>query len=328
MQFLLNFCYLLLILLGVIYLLDLLEMMRRAAGYPGVSFGIIAEMSLLKLPLIGMRLLPFAVLFGAMFTFWRLTRTNELVIVRTANLSAWQFLSRLGPHACHRRILNDRHQSRSVLTKFEDLEIYLQRKAISSQSQTGLGCASKQTATPITCHQLIRSLAAKQRHHFYFDQNDALQKRIDAISASCARVLGRTVFIHGEPRRTQGALVTTRRDRESLPIDTLPSTANAEFVPCSRKPDFPQHIKVYYLPLAQPLFFTAMILLAAAVSLRPGVSAGGILIIIGVSLGFYLFHGKRLHAFGVSKMPYRWRHGYRQRLVCYWRAVLFHLEDG
>jgi lipopolysaccharide export system permease protein len=37
--------------------------------------------------------MPFAVLFGTMMAFWRLTRTNELVVARAAGVSVWQFLT-------------------------------------------------------------------------------------------------------------------------------------------------------------------------------------------------------------------------------------------
>ena len=38
-------------------------------------------------------MLPFAILFGTMLAFWRLTRNNELVIARAAGVSVWQFLT-------------------------------------------------------------------------------------------------------------------------------------------------------------------------------------------------------------------------------------------
>ena len=38
------------------------------------------------------KVLPFAALFGGMFTFGRLTRNHELVVARAAGVSVWQFL--------------------------------------------------------------------------------------------------------------------------------------------------------------------------------------------------------------------------------------------
>ena len=50
-------------------------------------------MSLLKLPDIAQKLLPFAVLLGAIFAFSRMSKSNELVATRAAGISAWQFLT-------------------------------------------------------------------------------------------------------------------------------------------------------------------------------------------------------------------------------------------
>src|SRR6202034_1883687 len=50
------------------------------------------EIAALRLPYIGMQILPFAVLLGGLLCFWRLTRTSELIVARAAGISAWEFL--------------------------------------------------------------------------------------------------------------------------------------------------------------------------------------------------------------------------------------------
>ena len=40
-----------------------------------------------------LQILPFAVLLGGIFAFWRLSRSSELVVARAAGISAWQFLA-------------------------------------------------------------------------------------------------------------------------------------------------------------------------------------------------------------------------------------------
>jgi len=90
--FLLSFLAYFFGLLTLVFLLDLLELMRRAASKPDVTFAIITQMGLLKLPHMGQLLFPFAVLFGCMTSFWRLTRSHELAVTRAAGISVWQFL--------------------------------------------------------------------------------------------------------------------------------------------------------------------------------------------------------------------------------------------
>ena len=50
-------------------------------------------MAALKLPHTAQEVMPFAVLFGTMLAFWRLTRSNELIVARAAGISVWQFLT-------------------------------------------------------------------------------------------------------------------------------------------------------------------------------------------------------------------------------------------
>src|SRR5690606_11324081 len=88
-----NMLMLLSVLLAVIYLFDTVELLRRASKYDDIPLMLVLQMGLLKLPEVGQVLFPFAVLFSAMFTFWHLTRRNELIVVRAAGFSVWQFLT-------------------------------------------------------------------------------------------------------------------------------------------------------------------------------------------------------------------------------------------
>ena len=91
-HFLLSFVVLFALFLLLIVLFDTVELLRRTASRPEITFGMVVEMAFLKLPHMGQQACPFAVLFGGMAAFWRLTRTHELVITRAAGVSAWQFL--------------------------------------------------------------------------------------------------------------------------------------------------------------------------------------------------------------------------------------------
>ena len=72
--------------------IDLADLFTRTSDR-GIPTDIILGMSLLKLPDITQKLLPFAVLLGAIFAFSRMSKSNELVATRAAGISAWQFLT-------------------------------------------------------------------------------------------------------------------------------------------------------------------------------------------------------------------------------------------
>jgi lipopolysaccharide export system permease protein len=77
----------------VALVVDVVELLRRAYGRPGVRLSTVLLMAGLHLPFLIQKLMPFGVLFGTMLTFQRLTRTHELVAARAAGVSVWQFLS-------------------------------------------------------------------------------------------------------------------------------------------------------------------------------------------------------------------------------------------
>ncbi|MBB5372767.1 LPS export ABC transporter permease LptG [Acidocella aromatica] len=78
---------------ALVSLFDFLELLRESATRPQAGLGIIAEIEVLRMPWSLMQILPFAVLLGGIFAFWRLARSSELVVARAAGISAWQFLA-------------------------------------------------------------------------------------------------------------------------------------------------------------------------------------------------------------------------------------------
>ena len=92
-QFLIGFGVVLAGLMAVILLFDVAELTQRATNREGMGYFVVLQMAFLQLPFLAQKVLPIAVLFGAMFTFLRLTRTNQLVVSRGVGVSAWQFLA-------------------------------------------------------------------------------------------------------------------------------------------------------------------------------------------------------------------------------------------
>ena len=74
-------------------LIDYLELLRRSADIKEVSPLVIAQITLFRVPFITERVMPFAVLVGAMFCYLNLSRRLELVVARGAGISAWQFIA-------------------------------------------------------------------------------------------------------------------------------------------------------------------------------------------------------------------------------------------
>src|SRR5690349_8200204 len=77
----------------LVVLIDYVELMRRASDVPNLSAWLVAKTSFFRVPQVTERLLPFAVLVGAMTCYLNLSRRLELVVARSAGMSAWQFVA-------------------------------------------------------------------------------------------------------------------------------------------------------------------------------------------------------------------------------------------
>ena len=72
----------------LVVLIDYVELMRRASQIPNVSAWTVAKTSFFRVPQVTERLMPFAVLIGAMSCFLNLSRRLELIVARAAGMSA------------------------------------------------------------------------------------------------------------------------------------------------------------------------------------------------------------------------------------------------
>ena len=78
-------------LLLIAFSIDIVDLLNRTAGH-AVGTPVVVGMAILQLPDLGQKMLPFAILGGGVFTFARLSRSQELVATRAAGISVWDFL--------------------------------------------------------------------------------------------------------------------------------------------------------------------------------------------------------------------------------------------
>lgn len=77
---------------ALILLIDFTELSSRTSDLPGFAFSTALLVSVFRVPMIVLQTVPFIALFAAMATLISLNRRYELVIARSAGISAWQFL--------------------------------------------------------------------------------------------------------------------------------------------------------------------------------------------------------------------------------------------
>ncbi len=347
-----GFCFILLALLGVVYLVDTVELLRRASKEESLPVSLVLGMGILKLPEVGQMLLPFAVLFGAMFAFWKLNRRSELIVMRSAGYSIWQLLAPVFGTAVltgmlYLAILNP--LSAAMIGRFEVLEDrYLSRRSSSvTLLKAGLWLRQDQPDGRVIVHAGKVDLPGWVLHDvmvLYFNKDNSFRQRLDAPSARLER--GRWIFENAIGNRPGSRA-------EKLPAVTLPTDLTSQeieesfsspatiafwslpgFIETMEETGFDATgLKIHFnVLLAQPLMFAAMILLAACVSLRPPRFRGVfVMVVAGAAAGFAVFFAASfLQALGTSHQIPVFAASWAPPVVAtlLGAAVLLNIEDG
>ena len=333
-------------------MIDVVELMNRAASKEEMTFGLVLGMGLLKLPSLASQILPFAVLFGAMFTYTRLTRTHELVIVRAAGMSVWQFLA---PGVALAAIIGVlavtvyNPVASSLVSSFEELEArYIRGKAsLLAVSENGLWLRQADESGQSVIHALRVSEQGLQLDDviiFLYDNSEKFAGRIDAHSATLydGYWLLQRAWQTGADRKPSYherlALKTTLTPTQIQDSFASPETISfwdlPRFIDMAESAGFSatRHRLYFYALLADTFLFCAMTLIAAAFSLRLS-RLGGLfrLILAGSLTGFLLYFVSDVtQALGLSGILPAFLAAWSPTAVALLlgAATLLHLEDG
>lgn len=353
-HFLLSFAALFALFMMMILLFDAVELLRRAAARPEISFGMVLEMTFLKLPHMGQKAFPFAVLFGGMAAFWRLTRTHELMITRAAGVSAWQFLFPVIALAFmlglfQITVLNP--LASTTLTRYERLESSLLRGNKSFLALAGGGLwlrqANDQGQSVVHAKHILqqgKNVELRNVVVFLYEGADAFRSRIDAEFANLEDGFWRMrdAWTHTpeqlpafEKELWLATDLTLAKIQDSFaPPETMSFWDLPGFITTLEKAGFSavRHRLYWHSLLAAPILMCAMILIAASFTLRHQRRGGTTAIIAGgVLTGFVLyFFSDIVFALGLSdSIPVTlaaWTPSGVATLLGL--ATLLHLEDG
>lgn len=351
-QYLVCFFGVLFALIAIVFLFDLIELVRRTAGRPGATLNIVATLSLLKLPKLTQEMVPFVVLFATIIAFWRLSRSHELTVVRAAGVSVWQFLLpvvavTLIIGAVMMAIFNP--VSAVFYAKYEQLEaeLFRGRSSLLAVSPTGVWLRQADGATNSVIH--AQRVAPKDFELydttiFTFEGQDRFVGRLDAASARLESGYWqlRDVWISTperpsrfEPEYRLPTEMTRERIQDSFGApETISFWDLPGFIKTLETAGFSavRHRMHWHRSIAGPLLLFAMVLIAASFSLRPP-RRGGVAKLIGggIGAGFLLFFLSNLvAALGQSSsipvLLAAWAPAVVSTLLGL--SLLLHLEDG
>ena len=292
---------------------DIVDLLNRTAGR-GVDTATVIGMAILQLPDLGLKMLPFAILGGGVFSFIRLARSQELVASRAAGISAWDFLTPAIAMAVLIGVLTvtvATPVASRMFAEFAGLEAR-HIKGQASQlavSENGVwlrqGDASEQS--------VIHAISAAQQGERLEDvvvfryRGDSYAGRIDAASAQLldqywelqdAWVSG----ADGVPKRQNSFRLPTTLTPNQIQESFIAPTALSfwelpGFIRAARAAGFSavRYLLYFYTLCALPALFAAMVFMAASFSLRPARQGGmAKAILLSIAAGFAVYFFSRL----------------------------------
>ena len=342
------------LLASIVFIADLLELLRRTASRPAVGLDQVLEMALLKLPHTVQELLAFAVLFAGIMAFWRLTRSQELVVARSVGVSVWQFL---GPAVLVAiaigvfKVMVFNPVAAATMNRFLALENKVIRGNTNAQLSIGATGLWLRQATADGGHAIIHAARINpdlteisrviilnyRANGSFFSRIDAPIGRLDPGKWALSQA---SVTLVGQPARLAGDWslptdFTFQKIQESFARpETMSFWALPTYIVILEKAGFSALRHRLYLQslLAGPLLLAAMVTIAATFSLRPARRGGvGAMIGLGVMTGFVLYvSSDLLLALGLSaRLPATlaaWAPAGVSTLLA--ASLLLHLEDG
>ncbi len=341
--------------LALIWVFDTVELMRRAASKPDATFGVVVEMAFLKLPHMGQEALPFTILLGGMMAFWRLSRHHELVVARSAGVSAWQFLLPvlfLALFIGLAQVTLFNPLASMTLARFSQIESTLlkgQRSAL-ALARSGLWLRQNNADGQSVIHA-DRVVQARTRVELanvsiiVYDHRDGLGQRMEAERAVLEHGFWHLFEVwtyqpeqparHDDESWFETDLTLTRIQDSFAPPETMSFWELPSFIATLETSGFSalRHRLHFHSLLAAPLLLCAMVLVAATFTLRMSNRRGGAtqLVVGGVLTGFGVYVlADVVFALGLSgRVPVvlaAWTPSGVVTLLGL--SMLLHLEDG
>jgi lipopolysaccharide export system permease protein len=334
---------------ALIYLIDFVELLRRAGDSRGASTLALAHLAFLRVPAIAEQVLPFAILFGAIGSFLALSRRLELVIARAAGVSVWQFgapamLSALAiglfavlaynPGAVAMKRQADRIEAKLFARAAEGrgTDVWLRQRSVDGQAVIRATRSADDGAT-------LGDVTV-----FVFDERNEFIERIDAAEATLRpghwRITNARILTLGiEPQAADTYLLPTSLTRQEVRQSLgAPEAVSFWNLPATIRQleaaglDSTRYRLRHQSLLARPLLLAAMVIVAASVSLR-FFRFGGVakMVLSGVAAGFMLYVATQvaqdLGSAGLLSAPVAsWLPAIMGSLLG--TLVLLHQEDG
>lgn len=335
---------------ALLFLVNITDISGRSAGLPGYSTSWALSIAALQIPIVMQQAVPFVGLISAMVTLISLNRKYELVIARSAGISAWEFLIPIMAGALMFGLLSVMVLNPVATAGFKKAQ-ELEAEVVGASSRANQNARqwikqrTQEGETIIGADAVLDSGRTLVRPVFLrIDESGRIFERLDA---------GRAQLGDGQWELTD---VSRRRGQQPpVHVDRMAVSTNLRTEYVEERLSTPDAVSVFELPhkidvarsfgmranafathfqslLARPLLLVAMSLIAATVSMRfARMGQSATMILGGILAGFLLYVVSALvEAFGSA--------GFVPPVVAAWTPVaiamfigvtfLLYKEDG
>jgi lipopolysaccharide export system permease protein len=337
----------------LIAVVDFVELLRRTGDTPKATVGLLAQLTLSRVPAMAEQMLPFAILFAAMGSYLNLSRRLELVVTRAAGVSVWQFMipavaCSLAVGVFSTTIYNPVAATLKEHANTLEAEIFGGHSLFFQAGDSNdVWLRQSSEAGPAIINAKAAADNGRRLTGVIILTLDTSGQLVERIEATTGRLEDRAWILEGVrifSAATQPRSFDTYRLATSLTADQVRDSLSkadsvsfwdlpAAIVAAQEAGLSPARFQLQYQSLiARPLLFLAMVMIAAAVSLR-FFRIGGIapMILSGVVAGFLLYVGSELaedlaSAGMIGVVPAAW--GPAAAAVLLGFMVLLQQEDG
>ena len=326
-QIVVTFLLVLSTIMGIIMMFDAVEALRRISGREDVGMSYVVEYVITRLPQTVDRVLPFIMMVAAMISFWKVSKSNEYVIIRSSGVSVWGFLmpvlsavfvvgvinvALINPISSKMYEMHETIKYRFVTRNpeamlFSSKGLWI-REAISDDKILVLKAKSlRQEENEVLSMQDVIILE--------MDRQSQIVKRVEALLGELKdnklHLRGVKVFESGKETKTVAHTeydtgINIERikenfiDPDAISVWELPDTIKF-YESSGFAAD--RHKMRYLSLLASPFLLVAMVLISALFALKPNMRQGGVmfLIVAGITTGFVIYFSSQLiYAFGIN----------------------------
>lgn len=293
---------------ALVFIVNFTEISGRSAGLPGYTPGWALSVAALQVPVIMQQAVPFVGLIAAMATLISLNRKYELVIARSAGISAWQFLTPIAVGAflfglLAVTVLNPVAAYGFARAQVLEAEVRGAKTAANPEAEQWIKQRTDEGETVIGAKAALdRGRELVRATFLRMDDNGRIAERLDAERAFLRDGAWELVDISrrvgtAPPSHLDSATITTNlrpefvEERlarpEAIPVYELPGKIEVARSFGLRANAFAMQ---FHSLTTLPLLLVAMTLIAATVSMRfARMGQSATIILGGILAGFLLY---------------------------------------